>query len=155
MAKRHNIEIHNEEVREIMKEIPESRSLQPAINSLLLNASFIDNIGLMHSNRLLLALALTRLGKITNAHQITHDHSDNQTLKQSYIKLIIDNIFEKTNRNTIESELPPGDAVIRHGTSGIAWIYNQLHRLEGGSHFKNKTSTIVKSQKSIDYEKNW
>ena len=62
----------------------------------------------------------------------------NQTLKQSDIELIIDNLFEKINRNTIASELPPGDSALRHGTSCIAWIYNQLHRLEGGSHFKNE-----------------
>lgn len=123
--------------------------LQSAINTLLLNASFIDNIGLMHSYRLLLALALTRLGKITNAHQITHEHSDNQTLKQSDIELIINNLLKKINRDTLESELSPGDAAIRHGTSNIAWIYMQLHRLEGGSHFKNETSMIVKSQKSM------
>lgn len=128
---------------------PGIRSLQPAINTLLLNGSFIDNIGLMHSNRLLLALALTRLGKITKEGQITHEYSDNQTLKQSDIELIIDNLFEKTNRNTIASELPPGDSALRHGTSGIVWIYIQLHRLTGESHFKNKTSTIVKSQKSM------
>ena len=97
-----------------------------------------NNLPKLHSNRLLLALALTRLGKITNAHQITHEHSGNRALNQSGIESLINNLLIKINRNTIDSELPPGDATIRHGTSGIAWIYNQLHRLEGGSHFKNE-----------------
>jgi len=115
-----------------------SLEVEKIIQRIIGKLSQENNLPKLHSNRLLLALALTRLGKITNAHQITHEHSGNRALNQSGIESLIGNFLEKINRNTIDSELPPGDATIRHGTSGIAWIYNQLHRLEGGSHFKNE-----------------
>jgi hypothetical protein len=42
------------------------------------------------------------------------------------------------NRKTIKSELSPNNATLRYGTSGVAWIYQQLHHQTGDNHFNKE-----------------
>jgi Fe-S cluster biosynthesis and repair protein YggX len=124
-----------------------------------------SNMPKLHSNRLLLALALTKLQKnnsgqptannerqttvepsklqisVKSSSSRTLEQSSNSLRKESYGQTIIEqlsNLLTKINRNTINSELPPHNTTLRYGTSGIAWIYQQLHRQTGDNHFKEE-----------------
>jgi hypothetical protein len=123
-----------------------------------------SNLPKLHCNRLLLALALTKLQqihepeKINNEPQIivnsstlqtTVKSSNSRTFEQSSnpqtiveqlsnLKTIITNLLTGINRNTINSELLPHNVTLRYGTPGIAWIYQQLHRQTGDNHFKKE-----------------
>ena len=114
-----------------------------------------SNLPKLQSNRLLLALALTKPQKnnsgqptTNNEPQTTVEPSNLQTsvkssnsrtvFELSNLQTIITNLLTEINRNTIQSELSPNNATLRYGTSGIAWIYRQLHRLTGDSHLKNE-----------------
>ena len=114
-----------------------------------------SNLPKLQSNRLLLALALTKLQQTTNyeprttnkEQQTTPEQSSNALRKESYgqtiiepsnLQTIINNLLTGINRNTINSELPPNNATLRYGTPGIAWIYQQLHRQTHDNHFKEE-----------------
>ena len=99
------------------------------------------NLPGLHSNRLLASLALTKLQQMADREL--------QTNKLPGIEHIIFKLQSGEIRNTIKSELPSHNTTLRYGTSGIAWIYRQLHRLTGGNHFKEEmdywTSQTVRS----------
>lgn len=118
-----------------------------------------SNLPKLQSNRLLLALALTKLQKNNSGQPTTNNErqtknnsqtivkSSNSLRKESYGQTIfepsnsekrISNLFYGINRNTIKSELSPNNATLRYGTSGMSWIYQQLHRLTGDIHFKKE-----------------
>lgn len=139
--------IFNFKVEKIIKRLTESLSNE-------------SNLPKMQSNRLLLALALTKLQQITtnepgttnNERQTKNNSqtivkSSNSLRKESYGQTIfeptnsekrISNLFYGINRNTIKSELSPNNATLRYGTSGVAWIYQQLHHQTSDNHFKEE-----------------
>ncbi|RPI62472.1 MAG: hypothetical protein EHM44_06790, partial [Ignavibacteriales bacterium] len=90
-----------------------------------------QNLPKLQSNRLLLALALTKLRQ-------TLEHSNSQALEQLNAETINTNLFIDLNRETIKSELLLNDFTIKHGTSGIAWIYKQLIELTSEIQFKKE-----------------
>jgi hypothetical protein len=136
------------------------------------------NLPKLQSNRLLLALALTKLQQTTNSvrpgiHEhsemnpagrtnpesaANRDHKPQTAIKQSSnsqttvkqksnlqtiiehsnFQTLITTLLSEINRNTINSELPQNNDTIRYGISGIAWVYQQIHRQAGGSHFKEE-----------------
>jgi hypothetical protein len=135
-----------------------------------------SNMPKLHSNRLLLALALTKLQQTTNSVRPgIHEHSemnsagrtnpesaanrDNQQkttneklqttndkqqsnfqtiIEHSNLQTVKTNLLSGINRNTINSELPSNNTTLSYGTSGIAWIYQQLYRQTGDNHFKEE-----------------
>jgi lantibiotic modifying enzyme len=118
-----------------------------------------SNLPKIQSNRLLLALALTKLQKNNSGQPTTNNErqtknnsqtivkSSNSLRKESYGQTIfessniekrISNLFYGINRNTIKSELSPNNATLRYGTSGVAWIYQQLHHQTGDNHFNKE-----------------
>ena len=90
-----------------------------------------QNLPKLQSNRLLLALALTKLRQ-------TLEHLNSQALEQLNAETINTNLFIDLNRETIKSELLLNDFTIKHGTSGIAWIYKQLFELTSEIQFKKE-----------------
>jgi hypothetical protein len=134
------------------------------------------NLPKLQSNRLLLALALTKLhqatdgqrqttnpserfsragnerqttdGQSSNSQAIAEQSSNSQIFEQSNpqpmfeqlsnLQTVITNLFSGINRNTINSELPQNNVTIKCGTSGMAWVYQQLHHLTGDIHFKEE-----------------
>jgi hypothetical protein len=138
-----------------------------------------SNMPILLSNRLLLALALTKLQTtVKSLNSRTVEQSSNSltivkqssnsrtTVKPSNFRTIIEpsnsqtiveqqsNLLAEINRNTINSELPPHNTTLRYGTSGMAWIYRQLHRLTGDNHFKKEMEYwhqfSIKSEKQIE-----
>jgi hypothetical protein len=109
-----------------------------------------NNLPKLQTNRLLLALALTKLQQTINHKQQTKNKKQlnyrtfeplsnySQTIELSNIETIIINLHIGITRNTINSELPLNNATLRYGTSGIAWIYRQLYHFTGDSHFKEE-----------------
>jgi hypothetical protein len=91
------------------------------------------NLPGLHSNRLLIALTLSKLQQTINFQQKTTNKN------HLYIDTIISNLLKEIDRNTINTELIPNDATLRYGSCGIAWIYRQLHRLGRGNRFKQET----------------
>ena len=61
-----------------------------------------------------------------------------QTLDILNIKTIIINLLSGIDRNIIKSELPLNNITLRYGTSGIAWIYEQLFELTSKIHFRDE-----------------
>ncbi len=90
-----------------------------------------QNLPKLQSNRLLLALALTKLRQ-------TLEHSISQALELLNAETINTNLFIDLNRATIKSELLPNDFTIKHGTSGIATIYRKLFELTADNRFKQE-----------------
>ncbi|MBW6535468.1 MAG: hypothetical protein K0B11_10695 [Mariniphaga sp.] len=116
-----------------------------------------NNLPILQSNRLLLALTLTKLHQthktrtINNEPQTTVEPSNLQTsVKSSNSRTLeqlsnsqtiveqLSNLLTGINRNTIKSELSPNNATLRYGTSGVAWIYQQLHHQTGDNHFNKE-----------------
>jgi hypothetical protein len=175
--------IFNFKVEKIIKRLTESLSNE-------------SNLPKMQSNRLLLALALTKLQKNNSGQPTTNNepqttnsvstgiHERNEMnsaertpfrqghpdgnpesvfiplgAKRDYEQQTTNNIkpsnqvelsnfpnIEKRistllygiNRKTIKSELSPNNATLRYGTSGVAWIYQQLHHQTGDNHFNKE-----------------
>jgi len=97
-----------------------------------------ENHPRLHSNRLLLALALTKLNQ-----QITQQDRHPDTGKETGsfysgigMEKIIRNLLTGISRETIGQELHPNCAFLRNGTMGIAWIYQQLSGLTLRTEFK-------------------
>ncbi|MBW6537170.1 MAG: hypothetical protein K0B11_19335 [Mariniphaga sp.] len=107
-----------------------------------------SNFPKLQSNRLLLALALTKLQQkhetITANKKQRTINDDSQFNSRTFVKqlsnlqTIINNLLTGINRNTIKFELSPNNATLRYGTSGVAWIYQQLHRQTSDNHFKEE-----------------
>lgn len=117
------------------------RLIEPLLNE--------TNYPVLQSNKLLLALALTKLQKIINnkpvrtvkpgGQQIPEQSNlQTQTPELPNFKTIIDTLLTLTDRNIIKSELFSNDAIFRYGIPGIAWIYKQLYKLTLESKFENE-----------------
>lgn len=103
----------------------------------------IDNTNLpkLHSNRLLLALALTKLQQTRNDAQQTKvkpPSNPQKIIEPSNLETIIDDLLAGMNRNTIKSELSPNAATIRYGMPGITWIYEWLYELTREIKFRDE-----------------
>jgi hypothetical protein len=68
----------------------------------------------------------------------TLNFSNLQILELSNIKTTTTKLLKGINRNTIAIELPPNNTNIKHGTSGIAWIYKLLFELTTDKRFKQE-----------------
>lgn len=101
----------------------------------------------LQSNRILVALALTKLRQ-------TLEHSNSQALELLNTETINTNLFIDLNRETIKSELLPIDFTIKqkHGTSGIAWIYKQLYELTTEIRFKKELKYWITQSTYIESE---
>jgi len=94
------------------------------------------NLPKLQSNRLLLALALTKLKQTIETTGTKATKETPGTIET--IETTIPNLFTNINRETIKSELPPDNDTIRYGTSGIAWVYKQLFELTNEKQFKQE-----------------
>lgn len=139
LAELYEQNIFNFKVEKIIKRLTESLSNE-------------SNLPKMQSNRLLLALALTKLQKNNSGQPTTNNERQTKNNSKAIVKSSnYRTIFESSNiekristllyginRKTIKSELSPNNATLRYGTSGVAWIYQQLHRQTGDNHFKEE-----------------
>jgi|GEM_PF-759965 len=122
-----------------------------------------SNMPKLHSNRLLLALTLTKLQQTATKKLQTKNHKprtrnheqkttnnikpSNQVELSNFpnIEKRISNLLYGINRKTINSELPTHNTTLRYGTSGVAWIYLQLHHQTGDNHFKEEMEYWINS----------
>jgi len=91
------------------------------------------NLPKLQSNRLSLALALTRLKQTIETIETNATKRTTETIETT-----INNLLTNINRETIKSELAPNNATIKKGTSGIVWIYKQLFELTNEKQFKQE-----------------
>ena len=122
--------------------------IEKIIQQLIEPLSDYSNYPELLSNKLLLALALTKLQQVkyiqpqtkNNEQQTTNEKQplNSRTFESSDFETIISNLLTGKNRNIIKSELPADNDTIRYGTSGIARVYRQLHRLTGDNHLKKE-----------------
>ena len=89
-----------------------------------------SNLPGFQSNRLLLALAITKLSQTLGTTEPT------ETI--GTIEAILNNLFAGINREAINTELTPNNASIKNGTSGIAWVYNRLFELTADNRYKQE-----------------
>lgn len=109
------------------------RLVEPLSNSI--------NLPKLQSNRLLLALALTKI---------------QQSLKLLNAETIATNLFIDLNRETIKSELLPNNSTVKHGASGIALIYRQLFKLTKYKGFKKEMEYwMAQIPKTSSYKENY
>lgn len=106
------------------------------LKRLILPLLKIENHPQLHSSRLLLALALTKL-----KHEILEEHRDQWKSSRyidSYIVVesAVSNLLSGINRATIAKELSPDCAFLKNGTMGISWIYHELFKLSDNVRFK-------------------
>lgn len=139
LAELYEQNIFNFKVEKIIKRLTESLSNE-------------SNLPKMQSNRLLLALALTKLQKNNSGQPTTNNERQTKNNSKAIVKSSnYRTIFESSNiekristllyginRKTIKSELSPNNATLRYGTSGVAWIYQQLHHQTGDNHFNKE-----------------
>jgi len=90
----------------------------------------------LQSNRLLLALALTKIKQTIEIIGTTATIRTTETPET--IETTIHNLLKEITRETIYTELLPNNTNIKHGTSGIAWIYKQLFELIADNRFKQE-----------------
>jgi len=88
----------------------------------------------LHSNRLLLALAVTKLSNCGIDKQQTKETIDTGI----NLDIISNKLLTNIDRNTITNELTPNSVFIANGTMGIAWICKQLFALTKESNFKTE-----------------
>jgi lantibiotic modifying enzyme len=108
------------------------------IQRLLEPLSDKTNLPKLQSNRLLLALALTKLSRTIGTKE--------------NIETIKTNLLKEINREAINSELPPNNTTIKHGTSGIAWIFKQLLELTSDNIFKIEMEYWLAQCTVVEYE---
>lgn len=89
-----------------------------------------DSLPKLHSNRLLLILALTKLSRTKETKETK------ETIEKAEITITY--LLKKINRESIKSELPPNNKTIKHGASGILLIYKQLFALTTDQRFKQE-----------------
>jgi lantibiotic modifying enzyme len=130
---------------ELYKQNILNSKVEKIIQRLLEPLSYKTNLPKLQSNRLLLALALTKLWQ-------TLEHSDNQTLELLNVETITSDLFLGLNRETIKSEILPNNSTIKHGTSGIAWVYKYLFELTKNKQFKQEMEHWAVQSKDIGFE---
>ncbi|MGV8090712.1 MAG: hypothetical protein AB2L24_02430 [Mangrovibacterium sp.] len=96
-----------------------------------------ENHPQLHSNRLLLTLALTKL-KYENINSLLYEEPDEwkpsaDTGGYAVVEPIITSLLSGINRVAIAKELSPDCAFLRNGTMGIAWLYRELFNLSGNN----------------------
>ena len=80
-----------------------------------------ENWPQLHSNRLLLSMVIE---KWKNSKLIIHVNENHATILADVCKA-----KPEISREAIKNELLPNNATMRCGTSGISWIYSQLHTI--------------------------
>jgi hypothetical protein len=100
----------------------------------------------LQCNRLLLALALTKLKQTieTNAN-IRRTETAGTT---------INNLLKEINRETIKTDLAPKNATIKHGTCGIGWIYKELFELTSDNQFKQELEYWATQSQDVENDIN-
>ncbi|MGV8096406.1 MAG: lanthionine synthetase LanC family protein [Mangrovibacterium sp.] len=101
-----------------------------------------ENHPQLHSNRLLLALALTKL-KHENINPFMEGHLDERTTANGFvsnteIEKIIQRLLSGISREVIAQEFIPNCPFMRDGTAGISWIYRQLFDLTADQRFQTE-----------------
>lgn len=85
----------------------------------------------LHSNRILLTLAMnklkTSLNKVNGPNKLSFE-----------IDRHISNLCTGISRSKIQSEFPEGCFTLRYGSWGIGWIYGQLFKITGNGHFEQE-----------------
>lgn len=116
LAELHTQNIINFKVEKILERI-----VAPLFNN--------NNFPSLHSNQLLLALALTKLYQTIGTKETTLKISPppNTLNPPQTFQTILNTIITGINRDTVLSELPANNTTCRHGTAGIAMVYKQLH----------------------------
>ena len=108
-----------------------------------------SNLPKLQSNRLLIVLALNKLRQ-------NLEHSNSQALEILNDEIINNNLFIGLNRETVKSELIPNNSTIKHGTSGIVWIYKQLFELTSDNRFKQEMDYwATQSSQAVNEVKNY
>lgn len=115
LAELHELDIFNFKVEKLIDNLSEPLSDQV-------------NWPQLNSNRLLLALSLTKLLPAIRNIETTD-------AIESISKTILTNI----SKEKIDEELPTANTTLRFGTSGIAWIYRQLYMLTGKEEYQYET----------------
>ncbi len=96
----------------------------------------------LQSNCLLLALALTRLHQIIEKEKnrkIAQPAPDSHFFPNCpNLQIVLTKLLDGIDRKIICSELPANDVTIQHGTSGIAWIYQQFFQLTGDKTYRQE-----------------
>lgn len=119
-----------------------------------------ENHPQLHSNRLLLALALTKL-EHENISLLTDEHPDGQIILNEFvgntkIEEIIQCLLSGISREVIAQELIPNYPFLKSGTSGIFWIYRQLvdltadPRFQTEAHYWKKESLKIKETNGLN-----
>jgi hypothetical protein len=97
------------------------------LNKLIFPLLDSENYPQLHSNRLLLALALTKLNNETiKPLQDGEGSGTTDPCLSIEIGKINKKLFSEISRETVSKELKPNCAFLRNGTMGIAWIYSRL-----------------------------
>jgi len=104
----------------------------------------------LQSKRLLLALALTKIKQTIETIVTTATIRTTETPET--IETTIHNLLKEINRETIKTEFPQNNTNIKHGTSGIAWIYKQLFELTTDNRFKQEMEHWARQSKDIEYQ---
>jgi len=113
------------------------------INRLLFPLLQIENQPRLHSNRLMLSLALMSLNP-GKANPLLNDHPEKEERPEFFesiggtlsVEHIRQNLLSGIRREAIAGELTPDCAFLRNGTTGIAWIYQELFKLTADPGFK-------------------
>lgn len=98
----------------------------------------------LHSNRILLTLAMnklnTSLNKVNGPNKLSFEIDRN-----------ISNLCTGISRSKIQSELPEGCFNMRNGSSGIGWIYGQLFKITGNCHFEQEMKFWLNQLVTTEY----
>jgi len=126
------------------------------INRLIEPLTNDNNLPKLHCNRLLLALTLIKLQQTTGTTKEARSRKSEvgskgttEISKLSNFQTISNNLLLELNRKTIKFELAPNNTTLRHGTSGIAYIYKQLFKLTPNSHYKKEMEYWIAHGKAI------
>lgn len=101
----------------------------------------------LHVNRLLLAMALSKITySLSNGQSCIRNTTNDFNLNVN-LKKIIQGLLSEIGRRIILRELKPNCAFLMNGTMGIAWIYQQLFEFTAVK--KYQTEADYWSQKSL------
>lgn len=140
--------IFNFKVEKIIK-----RLIEPLSNE--------NNISKLQSNRLFLALALTKLNQTIETNPQTTETietkgttlTDSTNIKQ--IQIPSAKLIASICGETILCELPTNNKSLRYGSAGIAWIYRQLSKYSDEDTFRQESQHwIEKTNNSADLDFN-
>lgn len=111
----------------------------------------ISNIPKLQSNRLLLILALTKLSRTIETKETIETKAIKETTGTiRTIETTIPILLKEINREAINSEILPNNSTIKHGTSGITWIYKHLFVLTKNKQFKQEMEHWAVQGKDIE-----